>query len=318
MGRRLGAIDVGSNGIRLRIVEVSERKPHEVTSARAAVRLGRDVFRFGRLSKGSIEDALRALADFREKLDRAGVKKYRAVATSATREAANGAELVLRARREADIELESIDGIEEARLVHLAVANAVTLTRRSVLADVGGGSTEITVLDGARRTRSASLPLGTVRLLEAWNTDGGAVSRRDLAILSEVVRRALTDVGADLSRADRVVATGGTVTAIAKLCGREGHTVSVDKLDALLHRLRKMTERERIEELGLRPDRADTIVPAAVVVSQVAQAAGAKTIEAPGVGIREGILAELAGTSDPVPASWRRPARVTAGLRAPC
>ena len=175
----------------------------------------------------------------------------------------------------------------------MAVARAVRLGGRSALADVGGGSTEITLLQGHRRLRSTSLPLGTVRLLEAWNPAGGAVGRRQLGILTEVVDRALADIAPDLARAERIIATGGTVTALAKLCGRDGHSVSVARLASMLERLRKMEE-ERAATFGVRADRADTILPAAVIVTRVALAAGAKTIEAPGVGIRDGILAELA------------------------
>ena len=297
--RRFGSIDVGSNAIRLRIVESSSSAwggevVREVTSARAPVRLGRDVFRSGRLSSATLDDATQVLAGFRSMFEREGVTSYRAVATSATREASNGLDLVMRAEREAGIELETIDGHEEARLVNVAVARAIRLTGRTALADIGGGSTEITVLDGVKRVRSTSLPLGTVRLLEAWHPEGGTVGRRKLGILTEVVDRALAHLTPDLARVSRVVATGGTVTALAKLCGRDGHSVGVAKLVSVLERLRKLTEDERAAEFGVRADRADTIVPAAVIIMRVALAAGAKTIEAPGVGIRDGILAELA------------------------
>jgi exopolyphosphatase/guanosine-5'-triphosphate,3'-diphosphate pyrophosphatase len=297
--RRLGTIDVGSNAIRLRIVETSDgdEAVREVISARAPVRLGRDVFRSGRLSKATLDDATLALAEFRAKMDREGVDSYRAVATCATREASNGAELVLRAEREANIELETIDGREEARLVKVAVGRAVRLVGRTGLADVGGGSTEVTLLDGYRRLRSVSLPLGTVRLLEAWNPGGGAVGRRQLGILTEVVDRALAHVAPDLARADRIVATGGTVTALAKLCGREGQSVNAERLATIVERLRKMNEEERAAAFGLRADRADTILPAAVILARVAAAAGAKTLDTPGVGVRDGILAELAAES---------------------
>jgi exopolyphosphatase/guanosine-5'-triphosphate,3'-diphosphate pyrophosphatase len=292
---RLGTIDVGSNAIRLRIAKLDGNGVvRHVTSARASVRLGSDVFSSGRLSKSTLEQATRALASFRATMDDERVTSYRAVATSATREASNRADFVRRAEREAGIDLETIDGHEEARLVNVAVAGAVRLVGRVALADVGGGSTEITLLDGRRRKRSASLPLGTVRLLEAWNPEGGAVGRRKLGILTEVVDRALADVASDLGRAERLVATGGTVTALAKLCGRDGHDVSVPRLAHLLERLRRMTEDERVTTFGIRRDRADTILPAAVILTRVAAATGATMIEAPGVGIRDGILAELA------------------------
>lgn len=293
---RLGAIDVGSNAIRLRIVETSYGGDvaREVASERHPIRLGRDVFRSGELSRETLEQATHALTTMRTRMKREGVVAYRAVATSATRDAANGATLVLRARREAGVELDTIDGLEEARLVQVAVTRAVRLEGRTALADVGGGSTEVTLLEGTRPVTSSSLPLGTVRLLEAWNPNGGAVGSRRLGVLGDVVDRALTHVAPALARAERIVMTGGTVTALAKLGGRDGHSVSVARLEAVLERLRRMDTDERMDVFGLRPDRADTILPAAVVVTRIARAAGARTIDAPGVGVRDGILAELA------------------------
>lgn len=293
--RRLGAIDVGSNAIRLRIVETNAGSDvvREVDAARAPVRLGRDVFKDGALSRQTLDDAARALAAFRARMVRAGVTTYRAVATSATREASNGAELVRRVRR-AGLDLEVIDGLEEARLVHVGVTRALRLEGTTALADVGGGSTEVSILEGTRRSASASLPLGTVRMLEAWHPDGGPVRRRKLEVLGAVVDRALSPVSPDLARADRVVATGGTVKALAKLCGRDGHAVRVARIHEVLGDLRRMDERERERAFGLRADRADTIIPAAVVVLRVAAAVGADVVEAPGVGLRDGVLAELA------------------------
>jgi exopolyphosphatase/guanosine-5'-triphosphate,3'-diphosphate pyrophosphatase len=289
---RLAAIDVGSNAMRLRIVEADGLR--EVASDRAPVRLGRDAFRDGALSRTTLDAAVRALRGFRAQMSRESVGAYRAVATSATRDAVNGEHLLERASREAGVDLELIDGLEEARLVHLGVERTVGLSGRTAVVDVGGGSTEISILERRRRVASSSLPLGTVRLLEAWHPEGGAVGRRKMGVLAEVVDRAIVDVAPHLARTDRIVATGGTVTAFAKLAGRDGHSVSVERMTNVLDRMRKMNEAERARTFGLRPDRSDTILPAAVVVCRVAAAAGAETIEAPGVGLRDGILAELA------------------------
>src|SRR5579862_351229 len=175
---RFAAIDVGSNALRLRIVEASapERSAsqlallpgnaspwEDVVSMRAPVRLGSEVFLTGKLAPATIGQACAALRDFRQAMDDAKVVAYRATATSAVREASNGATLVERARREAGIELEIIEGIEEARLIQLAVTRRLRIDdKRTLLVDVGGGSTELTLLDRGESSFSISLPLGTV------------------------------------------------------------------------------------------------------------------------------------------------------------
>lgn len=292
--RRLAAVDIGSNAMRLRVAELDSRTSEwtELASERAAVRLGKDVFDRGTLSRASVDRACDALRSFRDVMDELEVSSYRAVATSATREAANGHVFVARARREAGIDIETIDGLEEARLVQLAVSRAVSLTGRTALVDIGGGSTEVTVLDRRATILRSSLPLGTVRLLSAWHPEGGRVSRKRLAILQEVVARQLAEVGPELASAKRMVATGGAVRAIAKVCGRDTE-VSAARLASLIDRLRTMHEGERMEAYDLRADRADTILPAAVVLASVAEAAGASSFVTPMVGVRDGILAEL-------------------------
>src|SRR6476620_12089543 len=179
---RFAALDLGSNALRLRIVEAhasaSGREQlsllpdagsswREIVSLRAPVRLGSEVFVTGKLAMASIGQACAALREFRQSMDDAKVDAYRATATSAVREASNGMTLVERARREAGIELEVIEGIEEARLIQLAVVRRLGLgDRRALLVDVGGGSTELTYLDRGQSAFSMSLPVGTVRLLE--------------------------------------------------------------------------------------------------------------------------------------------------------
>ena len=159
---RFAAIDVGSNAMRMRIVEASapdQSGPasrsatawREIKSERASVRLGTEVFTTGRLAPASIGAACAALKAFREAMDDAKVDAYRATATSAVREAENGATLVERALREAGVHLDVIEGVEEARLIELAVVrNVDTQARRVMLIDVGGGSTELTLLDDGK------------------------------------------------------------------------------------------------------------------------------------------------------------------------
>src|SRR5438105_4206919 len=164
---RFAALDVGSNALRLRVVDAggpsggappqlallppeASATPgwRDVLSLRAPVRLGSEVFVSGRLAPASIGQACAALKEFREAMDGAKVVAYRATATSAVREASNGSTLVERARREAGIELAVIEGVEEARLIRLAVVRRLAIDEsRALLVDVGGGSTELTLLD---------------------------------------------------------------------------------------------------------------------------------------------------------------------------
>jgi exopolyphosphatase/guanosine-5'-triphosphate,3'-diphosphate pyrophosphatase len=289
--RRLAAIDVGSNALRLHIVERDGLR--DVFRDRASVRLGDDAFRHGRLSRRTLDAAVAALAEFRAKMRRASVVAYRAVATSAARSSTNAAELLRRARREAGVDLELIDGIEEARLVSVGVAKNVRLWGRTVLLDVGGGSTEVSVFEGARKTFASSLPLGTVRMLADFDPGPEPIRRRTVAAIGEAFDEELVTIGPKLARADRLIVAGGTATAFVQLCAERG-AVTPARMADVLDDLRRCPEEERAARHGLRPDRADTIVLAGLVVHGTALRTAARSIEAPGVGLRHGVLAELA------------------------
>ena len=312
---RLAAIDIGSNAIRLRIVEVdppvaTPQGPRflpfrDVLLERAAVRLGHDVFTKGRIEAGVIGAACDALRRFRAALDAAKVDRYRAVATSAAREAANGDVFVERAEREAGIHVEVIEGVEEARLVQLAVTERMALgARTALLVDVGGGSTELTLLSGERTTFSQSCPVGTVRLIEAFLEGGRPVDDVHRRLIEEYVDRAIADSVRDIDETarggiDLLVGTGGNIETLADLCPLpkafpEGRAIDVAAMARLLDELCKRSVDERVAAYNLRPDRADTIVPAATVLGRVAGAFGLQAIAAPGVGLKEGVLVDLA------------------------
>jgi exopolyphosphatase/guanosine-5'-triphosphate,3'-diphosphate pyrophosphatase len=314
---RFAALDLGSNALRLRIVEAHASglgreqlslipdpgsSWREVVSLRAAVRLGSEVFVTGKLASASIGQACTALREFRQSMDDAKVDVYRATATSAVREASNKSTLVERARREAGIELEVIEGIEEARLIQLAVVRRLgLLDKRALLVDVGGGSTELTYLDKGRSVWAISLPIGTVRLLEMYLRDAKAVDRARQKLLFEGVDRALAEAVPTLKKMpfEVVVGTGGSVDTLSELCpaknGHAGYTRAVDvpAMKTLLGKLFALTPDQRRDTFGLRPDRADTIVTASSIFLRVAELFKAPAIVAPGVGLKEGILEEL-------------------------
>lgn len=299
---RFAAIDLGSNALRLRIVEADRPRDDgppwkEVTSLRAPVRLGRDVFLLGALAPNVVAAACDALRRFREAMDEAKVEHYRAVATSAVREATNGEVLIARAEREAGVKLEIIEGVEEARLVALAVGRRIGLeSRRALLVDIGGGSTELTLVQRGKTRFVKSLPIGTVRLLEAFVDTNDP--KQSEALVARYVDRVLGEALPELpvGSFELLVGTGGNIDALAQLCRTEtpdGPAIDVGRMRALLAKLWKMTPAQRAQGYSLRPDRADVIVPAAAVLLRVAELFRAGAIVAPGVGLKEGILEEL-------------------------
>jgi exopolyphosphatase/guanosine-5'-triphosphate,3'-diphosphate pyrophosphatase len=313
---RLAAIDIGSNAIRLRIVDVDPPvigpdgprfSPfRDVLADRAAIRLGHDVFTKGYIETTVLGAACEALRKFRQAMDDAKVDRYRAVATSAAREASNGDLFVERAAREAGVHVEVIEGVEEARLVQLAVLERCNLAgRTALLIDIGGGSTELTLLANRRAVYSRSLPVGTVRLIEAFLEAKGPMDAKHGRLLYEYVHRvaseALREIKEELPGAgvDMLIGTGGNIETLADLCPipsafPESRAIEVRGMGRLLEELAKMPVDERIQRYNLRADRADTIIPAAAVLRFVAEELRAETIAAPGVGLKEGLLVDLA------------------------
>jgi exopolyphosphatase/guanosine-5'-triphosphate,3'-diphosphate pyrophosphatase len=318
---RFAAIDVGSNALRLRIVEASgpsspsraqlpllpgdRESPgpwRELVGLRAPVRLGGEVFVSGRLTPASIGQACDALRQFRAEMDKTKVDAYRAIATSAVREAKNGATLLERARREANVDLEVIEGIEEARLIQLAVARRLPLAdRKALLVDVGGGSTEMTLRDGGTSSFSISLPLGTVRLIETFLRGAKTVDSGREKLLEETIERSLAEARTHLggTKIDLLAGTGGNVETLFELCPMKSgfagcpRAIDVAQMRTLFKKLCALSPGERRDEYNLRPDRADTIVPAAAIFLRLAATLKLPAVVAPGVGLTAGILEEL-------------------------
>jgi exopolyphosphatase/guanosine-5'-triphosphate,3'-diphosphate pyrophosphatase len=294
---RVAAIDIGSNAIRMTVAEhgrdgVLER----VDRARAAVRLGHDTFISGRITREKMEAACEVMADFRRRLDRYDVERYRAVATSAVRDAENGTDLVDRAWDESAITIEVIGGDVEAALVWRAVTDRMELSGRWLLVDLGGGSMEVSTVDAGGVERSGTYPLGTVRLLERLDDqgDGGAQS----------AERALHEFEADMpvpppGDLRGMLATGGNIEELAERSAAEADAAGVSRLplhalETTMDSIEAMSYDRRVHELGMRPDRADVIVPAGRLYRAMARRAGVDEIVVPNVGVTEGVLLELA------------------------
>jgi exopolyphosphatase / guanosine-5'-triphosphate,3'-diphosphate pyrophosphatase len=297
---RVGAIDVGSNAIRFSAVEFTSRTAkQELERLRAPVRLGHEVFRTGRLAAGAVEAALEALGGFARRMESLDVGPYRAVATSAVRDSEDGVAFVRRARAEAGIQLETITGSEEARLVWLAVRDRFTLGAGPwLIMDLGGGSVELSLAKGAKPAWTVSHTMGAVRLLEVFESAGDGSEFKEL--LEEYIGTLRLEApGLRVkARVRGLIATGGNIEALADLGrGRRGtdgaERLGLAELRRLIGQMGKLSAAQRMERWNLRPDRADVILPAALLYERVARMAGVKEIVVPRVGVKDGVLLDV-------------------------
>jgi exopolyphosphatase/guanosine-5'-triphosphate,3'-diphosphate pyrophosphatase len=297
---RMACVDMGSNAIRFLAAEFTAENEYQVLeSERAPIRLGHGVYLSGRLEAGAMNAAVEALARFRRKMDELEIEHYRAVATSAVRESSNRDSFIARIGEESGLRLEAISGSEEARLVHLAVARRIPLGNRMwLLVDLGGGSVEVSLVDQNGTYWSESHTMGSVRLLEEL-TEAGAEPGRFRRLLAEYISVLKVPSMSEGSQLAGYVATGGNIETLAKLGGfADDFSVShlpVSTLRAIIEQLARLSYRERVDQLGLREDRADVILPAAMVYERLAELAGVDEIQVPHVGIKEGVLYDLVG-----------------------
>lgn len=301
-GAKLGAIDAGSNAIRVVIAELPQPGQTElvrIEAERVAVRLGHNAFTSGELDDKTIEEAVAAFVHFRELFDKHGVTNYRAVATSAVRNATNRDVLLHRLYHEAGIELDVIEGEEEARLVRKAVLHAMAETPPRAIFDLGGGSLEVSLRQGSAWSGN-SLPIGTVRLLETFGLDGAIAEaeagmvRRYTATLVQPIAK-----GVDATLTTAAI-TGGNAEALAKIFGDGNETAPSFDLATLEKGLPSIVDAsvdERMTKFGVKKDRAEVLGIAALVFATVARQLGVQRLVAPGVGVREGLLLELSETA---------------------
>ncbi len=310
---KIAAIDVGSNAMRMVVGEVDESwRVSTLENIRLPVRLGQDVFSEGTLEKSTIQQTEEAFLRFKHMAENYQVQKLRAVATSAAREASNGDLLVDRVFRASGIELELISGEEEARLIHQAVVHALNLkNKRTLVIDIGGGSIEVTISTGQNIVSTESYNMGTVRLLE--KLDSKDKSKHFAKLVREYAEAARYRIERDIGdeKIQVCAGTGGNVEEIGRLRqklfkGDSDRFVMLDELKRLIERLDRLSYEERMTKLKLRPDRADVILPACVVLHMIASEAGVKQISIPNVGLKDGILLDIAEELSRIPQPHRR------------
>ncbi len=299
MSRRVSAIDIGSNAIRMMIADVTKSSPtiQVVKRYRAAVRLGHDVFTQGSISSASLEIAKATFHRYQETNKELQVLHCREVATSACREAQNRQQFVEQIFAASGIKIEIIDGVEEGRLIHLAVHKELDLSnKKTMLIDIGGGSVEVTFSLGDKLLATKSFPMGTVRVLEN-------LQKRNLneSHLNIIMGEFITSLSQHIFKnnendpAEFAIGTGGNLECLGKLkvqlLGRAPHSfLTLSELNQIIEKLRGLKIKERNEKLGMRPDRADVILPAAMMVQTIMRQAETEKILIPSVGLRDGIV----------------------------
>ena len=302
---RIAAIDVGSNSIHM-IVAEARPDGHFIVLDRAKemVLLGRRSLTTGRLTRSAMDHGIRALQTFTSIARRHGTTRFRAVATSAVREASNGGEFIQRIYDEVGLRVRVIPGREEARLIHLGVSQVVDLRRGpALLLDIGGGSVEIVLVESGKPVELHSVKLGVSRLTEEFLHTDPPRSRELAKLRTHVEEELATPLKtAAKRRIPRVIGTSGTLLTLVSMAahrlgvhpGREAHGLEVPAaaVSQLMRQLVRADEAARLEMRGMDPKRADLIVAGAVVADHVLRRVKARRIQACTWALREGLLLE--------------------------
>lgn len=288
----LAAIDIGSNAARILIKNVTSSTDDEgkqtvhmkkLQFLRIPLRLGMDVFSIGKISEEREKQLIRTMKIFRQLLIIYNVEDYRACATAAFRDAKNGKKILRKIRNNLKLDIEIVSGEEEAKIIR---DNHVQEDGKNYLyMDVGGGSTELSLISDGKLIAVRSFNIGTIRLLNAsvpteqWNEMCDAV-------------KSMTEGYEDI----HIIGSGGNINKLYRLAPKrekKKEVLMVSTLSKLYTNLSSLSVEERMRQYDLRADRADVIVPAAQLFLMVAGAANTDSIIVPTLGLADGIINEL-------------------------
>lgn len=284
----VAAIDIGSNGARLLIKNffrknsIEEPKISRVMYMRVPLRLGKDVFTLGKISKEREEKMREMLKAFKHIMRLNDVISYRACATSAMRDAENGDKVLKRLYKKTGIKVEIIKGQEEARLLcNNMIENSECVVGDFAYIDVGGGSTEISLIHNGLLAHSKSYNIGTLRMLSG-----------------KVSQSAINEMKTDLSLYSKeipdihLIGSGGNINKLFKLTHtkKDAKEILVSEIRDIYEKLKPLSIEERIEQFGLKTDRADVIIPAAEIYMTAAEALGCTSIHVPNISLADSIV----------------------------
>ncbi|WP_278035749.1 Ppx/GppA phosphatase family protein [Flavobacterium nitratireducens] len=284
--KKYAAIDIGSNAMRLLVVNIVEQEGKETQFNKSAlvrvpIRLGQDAFTVGEISAENTDRMVDAMKAFKLLMKVHKVEAYKAFATSAMREAYNGKEVVALIKKKADIKIEIIDGKKEAAIIASTDLHYLLKTDQTYLfVDVGGGSTEFTLFSNGKIVTSRSFKVGTVRLLNEMVCD---------VVWNEIEKWIKTNV-ADYDEIS-LIGSGGNINKLFKMSGKmQDKPLSYLYINSQYAFLNSLSYDQRISELALNPDRADVIIPAVRIYLNAMKWSGARNIYVPKIGLSDGIV----------------------------
>ncbi len=284
---KLAAIDIGSNAIRLQVTTTIHTKGQlnfkKLEYVRFPLRLGQDVFNTGSISPAKKSKFKKLMRAFKLLIDLYEVDDYMACATSAMRESANGRDIIREVEEDIKLKIKIIDGANEAQIINNAISSFLDRKKNYLHIDVGGGSTELTLLKGGKKVNSKSFKIGSVRRL----------GHHDSPIIWNNMKKWVSSI---MAKEDKIIAvgTGGNINKLFELAGKSaGDKLTISKLKEVQTFVSDMSIDDRINELQLNPDRADVIIPASEIYISVMEWASAKNILVPNVGLKDGMMQHL-------------------------
>lgn len=287
------AIDIGTNAVRLLIKKVKEedesltnKRLTKMLLLRVPLRLGFDVFSLGVVSDEKAVKLRRLMKAFRQLMKIYEVTDYRACATSAIRDAKNGKSVIKKILKDTGINIEVIDGQEEARTIYNNHIECLEdRVGNYIYVDVGGGSTEINLMTNGELVQSFSYNIGTVRMLSnAVKEETWQQMKEDLIQLSTEYQIV------------NIIGSGGNINKLYRLAGKKDKKklrLSIPSLQTLYDTLKPLTPEQRMEKFSLKADRADVIAPAAEIFLTIAGIVKAEYIHVPVIGLADGIIDDL-------------------------
>nr|WP_308272829.1 Ppx/GppA family phosphatase [Prevotella sp.] len=283
----IAAIDIGSNGARLLIKSFDDNAPassriKKQLFVRIPLRLGKDVFALGKISKERQRMMMHMMKGFKQFMELYNVEHFRACATSAMRDAENGKKVMRRIEKETGIKLEIIPGAEEAQLLcNNLVENTESGVGNFAYVDVGGGSTEISLLHDGVLAESHSFNIGTLRML------AGAVTPEERNAMCRMLEKYAEDFPGT-----KIIGSGGNINRLFRLAKIKGYSRSlpVATLKQLYAELAPLSLEERMEQFKLKDDRADVIIPAAEIFLLVARSLKCEDILVPNISLADSIV----------------------------
>ena len=287
--KKYAAIDIGSNAVRLLVADIieQEEKPtifRKTSLVRVPIRLGSDVFVEHTITEPNKQRMVDTMLAFKLLMKSHKVERYKACATSAMRESTNGHEVVKAVLQKSGITIDVIDGEEEAAIIAATDLHSYLVEDKTYLyVDVGGGSTEFSVIHGGKTIASKSFKVGTVRLLNDMVPN---------ALWKELEYWIKTNTE-EFEKVD-LIGSGGNINKIFKLSGKKvGRPLTYFWLTSFYNELQNYTYDERITVLDLNQDRADVIIPATRIYLSSMKWSGAKDIYVPKIGLSDGIVKSM-------------------------